>query len=394
MIANGLNQSVNFQLSEEHQMIQKLARDFSRNEIAPNAEHYDKTHEYPWPIIRQAQDLGLTTMAVGEQYGGLGLTLFEECLVNEELSWGCSGVATAIGVNSLGILPIMIAGTEEQKAEYGGRLADGELCAYCVTEPEAGSDVAGIQTTAVRDGDHYVLNGGKTFITGATNANFYTVLAYTDAAVRDDRRRRYGGMSFFIVHRDWEGVSVGKPFDKMGQHASDTAEVIFDSVRVPANFRLGNEGEGFAITMKVFDKSRPTVAAGAVGVAQRALDEAIKYARERVTMGQPIWQHQAIGHMIADMTMQVEAARMLVWRSAWDYDNGNRNTTSAAIAKAFAADAAMKVTTDAVQVFGGYGYMSEYPVEKLMRDIKIYQIYEGTSQIQRNIIVREIFRSR
>jgi len=393
MSANGRD-SINFGLSDEHRDIQRLARDFARKEIAPKAEHYDKTHEYPWPIVREAQKLGLTTMAIPEQYGGLGLSLFEECLVTEELAWGCSGISTAIGVNSLGILPLMIAGSEEQKAEYGGRMADGELCAYCVTEPEAGSDVAGIQTTAVRDGDHYVLNGGKTFITGATNANFYTVLAYTNPQVRDDRRQRYSGMSFFVVHRDWEGVSVGKPFEKMGQHASDTAEVIFKDVRVPVAYRLGEEGTGFATTMKVFDKSRPTVAAGAVGVAQRALDEAIKYAKERVTMGQPIWQHQAIGHMIADMAMHTEAARYLVWRSAWDYDCGERNTVHAAMAKAYAADMAMKVTTDAVQVFGGYGYMSEYPVEKLMRDIKIYQIYEGTSQIQRNILVRELFRGR
>jgi acyl-CoA dehydrogenase len=394
MSANGRDQSINFHLSEEHQSIRNLAREFSRKEIAPKAEHYDRTHEYPWPIIRKAQELGLTTMAIPEEYGGLGLTLFEEALVSEELAWGCSGISTAIGVNSLGILPIMIAGSEAQKSEYGERMADGELCAYCVTEPEAGSDVAGISTTAVRDGDDYILNGSKTFITGATNANFYSVLAYTNPEVRDDRRQRYTGMSFFVVHRDWEGVSVGKPFDKMGQHASDTAEVIFDNVRVPATYRLGEEGTGFATSMKVFDKSRPSVGAGAVGVAQRALDEAIKYAKERMTMGQPIWQHQAIGHMIADMAMQVEAARMLVWRSAWDYDHGDRNTIHAAMAKAYAADMAMKVTTDAVQVFGGYGYMSEYPVEKLMRDIKIYQIYEGTSQIQRNIIVRELFRSR
>lgn len=394
MSADGRNQSVNFCLSDEHRDIQRLAREFSRREIAPHAEHYDKTHEYPWPIVRKAQELGLTTMAIPEQYGGLGLSLFEECLVTEELSWGCSGISTAVAVNSLGILPIMIAGSEEQKHTYGERMANGDLCAYCVTEPEAGSDVAGIKTTAVRDGDDYILNGGKTFITGATNANFYTVLAYTSPELREDRRQRYTGMSFFVVHRERDGISVGKPFEKMGQHASDTAEVVFDGVRVPASHRLGEEGTGFATTMKAFDKSRPMVAAGAVGVAQRALDEAVKYAGERMTMGHPIYQHQAIGHMIADMAIQVEAARMLVWRAALDYDQGDRNTTHAAMAKAYAADVAMKVATDAVQVFGGYGYMSEYPVEKLMRDIKIYQIYEGTSQIQRNIIVRELFRSR
>ncbi len=382
---------VAFTLTEEQKMIQQLARDFSQNEIVPVAEHYDRSHEFPWPVIKKAQELGLTTMTIPEKYSGLGLSLFEECLVTEELASGCSGISTAIGVNGLAMLPIMIAGTEEQKQDYGGRMADSSLAAYCVTEPEAGSDVAGIRTTAVKQGDHYLLNGGKTFITGATNANFYTVLAYTNPDLRTDARVRYRGMSFFIVDRDWEGVSVGNPFHKMGQHASDTAEVRFDNVRVPASHRLGDEGSGFFTAMKVFDFSRPSVASGAVGVARRALDEAIKYAKERTTMGRPIWQHQAIGHMIADMAMQVEAARLLVWKAAWSVDAGEKNTTAAAYAKAFAADMAMKVCTDAVQVFGGYGYMAEYPVEKLMRDIKIYQIYEGTSQIQRNIIVRELF---
>lgn len=381
-----------FSLTDEQKSIQQLARDFARKEIAPMAHHYDKTHEYPWPIIKKAQELGLTTMNVPEKYSGLGLSMFEECLVGEELAWGCSGVSTAIGVNGLGMLPILIAGSEEQKTEYGGRMGNGQLCAYCVTEPEAGSDVAGLKTVAVKNGDHYILNGSKTFITGATNANFYTVLAYTTPELQSDPRKRYGGMTFFVVHRDWPGVSVGKPFEKMGQHASDTAEVIFDNVKVPESYRLSAEGSGFMTAMKVFDFSRPSVAAGAVGVAQRALDEAIKYAKERKTMGKPIWEHQAIGHMIADMAMEVEAARMLVWRAAWSVDSGERNTTAAAYAKAYAADMAMRVTTNAVQVFGGYGYMSEYPVEKLMRDVKIYQIYEGTSQIQRNIIVRELFR--
>lgn len=391
MSTNGSNGSFGFALSEEQLMIQDLAREFARNEIAPQAEHYDKSHEYPWPIIKKAQELGLTTMNIPEKYGGLGLSMLEECLVTEQLSWGCSGISTAIGVNSLGVLPILLAGTEDQKTEYGGRMADGALSAYCVTEPEAGSDVAGIATTAIRDGDHYILNGSKMFITGATSANFYTVLAYTDPELRDTKSR-HKGMSFFVVDRDWEGVSVGKPFDKMGQHASDTAEVVFDQVKVPVTHRLGDEGRGFYIAMGVFDHSRPSVAAGAVGVAQRAMDEAIQYAKERVAMGRPIWQYQAIGHMVADMAMRIEAARLLVWKAAWSVDSGTRNTTAAAYAKAYAADMGMKICTDAVQVFGGYGYMSEYPVEKLMRDIKIYQIYEGTSQIQREIIVRELFR--
>ena len=380
--------NINFALTEEQKMIQQLAREFAQKEIAPVAEHYDQTHEYPWPVIKKAQELGFTALNVPEKYGGMGLSLFEEILVGEELSWGCSGMSTAIAVNGLAILPVLISGTEEQKIEYGGRLGDGQMASYCLTEPEAGSDVAGIKTTARKEGEHYILNGSKTFITGATVANFYTVFAYTDPDTR------YNGMSCFVVHRDWEGVSTGQPFNKMGQHASDTAEVIFDNVKVPASHLLGKEGDGFIIAMKVFDRSRPGTAAGALGVARRALEESINYAKTRSAMGKAIWQHQAVGHMIADMAMELEAARLLVWKSAWSVDSGTRNTTIAAYAKAYAADIAMKITTNAVQVFGGYGYMSEYPVEKLMRDAKIYQIYEGTSQIQRNIIVRELFRKK
>lgn len=381
-----MSSTVHFALNDEQKMIQQLARDFARNEMAPVAEHYDQTHEYPWPVIKKAQELGFTTLNIPEEYGGLGLSLLEECMVAEELAWGCSGMSTAMGVNGLAILPVLIGGNEEQKKEYCGRLVDGQMASYGLTEPEAGSDVAGIKTTARKEGDHYILNGSKTFITGATVANFFTVFAYTDIA------QRYNGMSCFVVERDWEGVSVGQPFNKMGQHASDTAELIFDNVKVPATHLLGEEGKGFLIAMKVFDRSRPPTSAGAVGVAQRALDEAIRYAKERVVKGQPIWKHQVIGHMIADMAMEVEAARLLVWKSAWAVDEGLSNTLYSAFGKAYAADKAMKIATDAVQVFGGYGYMSEYPVEKLMRDAKIYQIYEGTSQIQREIIVRELFR--
>jgi acyl-CoA dehydrogenase len=378
--------SINFALTDEQKEIQLLAREFAQNEIAPVAEHYDKTHEYPWPVIKKAQEMGLTSMNVPEEYGGLGLSLLEEVVVGEELAWGCSGMSTAIAVNGLAILPVLIAGNEEQKKEYGGRLADGQMAAYCATEPEAGSDVAGIKTTAKKVGDHYILNGSKTFITGATVSDFYTVFAYTDPSVR------HKGMSCFVVDRNWEGVSVGKPFDKLGQHASDTAEVVFEDVKVPATHLLGQEGMGFLIAMKVFDRSRPGTAAGALGLSRRALDESIKYAKERIAFGKPLWQHQVMGHMIADMAMELEAARLLVWQSAWAVDSGTKNTTAAAYAKAFAADTAMKIATNAVQVFGGYGYMAEYPVEKLMRDAKIFQIYEGTSQIQREIVVRELFR--
>jgi acyl-CoA dehydrogenase len=380
------NHSINFELTDEQKEIQLLAREFAKKEVAPVAEHYDRSHEYPWPVIKKAQEMGLTAMTVPEKYGGLGLTLFEEVLVTEEIAWGCTGISTAMSVNGLAILPILIAGNEEQKEEYCSRMADGQMAGYCLTEPEAGSDVAGIKTVARKDGDHYILNGNKMFITGGTVADFYTAFAYTDPS------QRYNGMSCFIVDRQWEGVSVGKPFDKLGQHASDTAEVIFDNVKVPATHLLGQEGQGFIIAMKVFDRSRPATAAGALGVARRALEESVTYAKTRTAMGKPIWQHQAIGHMIANMAMELEAARLLVWKAAWAVDEGVKNTTIAAFAKAYAADAAMKITTDAVQVFGGYGYMAEYPVEKLMRDAKIFQIYEGTSQIQRNIVARELFR--
>lgn len=386
MSTNG-SMEINFTLTEEQKMIQKLAHDFATNEMIPHAEHHDKTHDFPWEIVKTAQKLGLTVMNVPEEYGGMGLNLFEEILVGEELAWGCSGIGLCITINNLAALPVLIAGNETQKEEYLGRLAEqGKLAAYALTEPGAGSDVANIKTSARREGDDYVLNGTKTFITGATVADWYTVFAYTNP------EKRYGGMSAFLVDRDSAGVSVSKPFDKLGQHASDTAEVVLENVRVPAKNLLGNEGDGFMIAMKVFDRSRPGVAAGAVGIARRAMDEAIKYAKERETMGKAIYQHQAIGHMIADMAMNVEAARLLTWRSAIFVEQGHKDPAAPAMAKAFAADMGMKVCTDAVQVFGGYGYMSEYPVEKLMRDIKIYQIYEGTSQIQRNIIVRELFR--
>ena len=325
-------------------------------------------------------------MNVPEDYGGMGLSLFEEMIVSEALSWGCSGITLCITINTLAALPLIVAGSETQKQEYLGRLAGGKMAAYAVTEPGAGSDVANIKTMARRDGDSYILNGTKTFISGATVADWFTVFTYTDPD------KRYNGMTAFVVERNTPGVTVSKPFEKLGQRASDTAEIRLENVRVPAANRLGEEGEGFLIAMKVFDRSRPGVAAGAVGVAQRALDESIRYAKDRQTMGRPIYHHQAIGHLIADMAINIEAARLLVWQAAIAVDEGRSNVKEAAMAKAFAADMAMKVTTDAVQVFGGYGFMSEYPVEKLMRDVKIYQIYEGTSQIQRNILVRELFR--
>ena len=377
---------IGFALTDEQRMLQDLARNFARSEIAPVADHYDRSAEFPMPVIQKARQAGLLNINVPMEYGGGGASLIEECLVDEELAWGCSGISTTMSINNLAAIPIMVGGSEDQKREWLGRMVDGQLGSYAVTEPAAGSDVAGIQTTATRQGAEYCLKGSKTFISNASVSDFFVVFAYTD------RAKRYKGMSAFIVERDREGFSVSKKFDKMGQRASDTAEINLAEVVVPEANRLGREGDGFMIAMQVFDKSRPTVAASAVGVAQRALDESLKYAKERHTFGVPLVDHQVIAHMLADMAMNIQAARLLVWQSAWLADQGQPNTKFAAFAKAFAADAAMKITTDAVQIHGGYGFMKEYPVEKLMRDCKVFQIYEGTSQIQRNIIARELLR--
>jgi len=377
---------VGFTLTEEQKLLQQMAREFARHEIIPVAKEYDKSHQFPWPVIRKAQELGLTIMTIPKAYGGSALSMLDECIVTEELAYGCSGMSTSITLNGLAVMPLLLAGSEEQKRVYCGRLVKGEMSAYCLSEAAAGSDVAGIQTLARREGDHYILNGSKTFITNASVADWFTVFAYTNPEAK------YKGMSCFVVERNAPGVSVAKPFDKLGQRASDTAEVVFDNVRVPAANLIGKEGEGFFIAMKVFDRSRVPTAIGAVGVARRALEESVQFAKERKTMGKPIWQHQAVGHMIADMAMNVEASRLIVWQAAVECDSGRPNTMHSAFAKAYAADLAMKVCTEAVQVFGGYGFIEEYPVAKLMRDVKIFQIYEGTSQIQRNIIVRELFK--
>ncbi len=378
---------IDFDLTEEQRMLRQMAHDFAANEIAPVAEKYDREAKFPEPVIKKAQEAGLINVNVPEEYGGVGASLLEECLIAEELCWGCSGIATNILVNNLAAYPIILAGNDEQKREWLGRLVnDGVMASYAVTEPGAGSDVVAIRTSAKRVGDEYVLNGTKTFISNATVANFYVVFAVTDP------EKRHKGLSAFIVDRDTPGLKVGKKLEKLGQRAADTAEVVLEDVRVPVANLLGNEGDGFLIAMRVFDHSRPVVAASAVGVARRAMEEAIRYAAERQAFGVPIWRHQAIGHKIADMAISIEAARMLAWRAAWLVDKGTPNTMLASMAKAFAADTAMQITVDAVQVFGGYGYSSEYPVEKLLRDCKVYQIYEGTSEIQRNVIVRELFR--
>jgi acyl-CoA dehydrogenase len=379
---------LSFALTDEQLQLQKMARDFAAREIIPVAEHFDRTAEFPIELVNKGRALGLVNLNIPLEYGGPGASVLEECIVSEELAYGCSGISTAMSVNNLSSLPIQLGGTEAQKAYWlGERMMErGDLAAYCVTEPGAGSNVAGIETRAERVNGHYVINGSKIFISNVNYASFYTVFAVTDAS------KKHRGVSCFIIERDTPGIRVSKHFDKLGQRAADTAEVMFENVEVPAENRIGEEGMGFMLAMTVFDHSRPGVAAGAIGVARRALEESVKYAKTRETFGQPIWQHQAIGHKIADMAMNIEAARALTWQAAWLVDQGMSNPKVVAAAKAFAADMAMQATIDAVQVLGGYGYMREYPVEKLMRDVKVFQIYEGTSEVQRNIIVRELFR--
>jgi acyl-CoA dehydrogenase len=309
--------------------------------------------------------------------------------VAEELGYGCTGISTSISTNGLAALPLMLAGNEDQKNYWLGErlMANGEFASYGVTEAAAGSNVAGIETRAERRNGSYLINGSKTFITNASHASFFSIFAKTDPGAG------HRGMSCFIVERDTPGVSVGRKFDKMGQRASDTAEIVFENVEIPAENLIGQEGQGFYIAMQVFDHSRPGVAAAAVGLQRRALEESIKYAKERQAFGVPIYQHQAVGHKIADMAINYEASRLLVWQAAWQLTTGQINPRLPAYAKAFAADMATRAAVDAVQVFGGYGFMKEYPVEKLLRDVKIFQIYEGTSEIQRNIIVRELSRN-
>ena len=378
---------VDFALSEEQLMLQELARDFANEEIKPNAGRWDKDSEFPRDAIRKASDNGLLTLKIPEKYGGGGMGSFEEVIVCEEFGAGDPGFATACGSTMLASYPILTGGTEDQKERYMTKVTEGCIASYCVTEPGAGSDVQSIQTEAVKDGDDYILNGSKMWITGAGYADWFFVLAYTD------KTAGYQGMSGFIVDANSEGVELGKKEDNMGQRCSDTRSVTFTDVRVPSdNLVGGEENGGWMNAMKAFDLSRPTISSHAVGNARGALEEAIQYATERSTFGKPIIKHQAISFMLADMATKVEAARLLTWKAAIKSDSGEKNTLEAAHAKRFAADMAMEVTTDAVQVFGGYGYSEEYPVARRMRGAKVVQIFEGSSQIQRLIIGREMTR--
>ncbi|KAG8781806.1 hypothetical protein FRC12_021495 [Ceratobasidium sp. 428] len=377
---------VGFGLTEEQASIQDLARKFTRENIVPVAAQYDRSMQYPWPIIKSAHSVGLLNTHIPEEYGGPGLGLLECALISEELAYGCTGIQTAIEANGLAQAPVIVAASEELKQKYLGRMTEEPLvAAYCVTEPGAGSDVANISTKAEKKGDKWVLNGTKMWITNAGHANWFFVLARTDASQPASR-----GMTGFVVDADSHGISLGKKEINMGQRCSDTRMVTFEDVEVPESNVIGAPGEGFKIAMKAFDITRPLVASAAVGLSQRALEEATLYAQTRKTMGVPIIQHQAVAFMLADMAIQTEASRALVWKAAWAKDAGQRNTFYASMAKTMASRTAVENANLAVQVFGGAGFNTEYPVEKLFRDSKIFELYEGTSQIQRMIISRTL----
>jgi acyl-CoA dehydrogenase len=374
---------VDFTLTEEQASMRELAHNFAEKEIRPVAWEYDREGTWPRAIIEKAWEVGLMNAHIPVEYGGAGASYMDEVLIEEELGWGCSGIGTSISCNGLASAPVVLGGSEQIKKTYLGMLTEApKLASFCLTEPDAGSDVSGMRTRAVKQGDKYLINGSKTFITNGGYADWYTVYAKTDP----DAGHR--GISAFVVPRD-AGVVVDKHEDKMGQRASDTSAITFNDVEVPAANLLGEENHGFKLAMMTLDRTRPGVAAMAIGIARAALEFAIEYSKERVQFGVPIAMHQAIQFIIADMATKVHVGRLATWNSAVLLDQGKPNTLESSHAKRFAADSAMEVTTDAVQVYGGYGFIKDYPVEKLMRDAKIMQLYEGTSQIQRLVIARE-----
>jgi acyl-CoA dehydrogenase len=379
---------LDFTLTEEQRNIRDLAHDFAEKEIRPVAWDYDRDATWPQEIIEKAWEVGLMNSGLPEQYGGAGASYLDGALIGEELAWGCAAIATTLGINELAAAPVLLGGSDEIKARYLGMLTEEpRLASFCLTEPEAGSDVSAMRTTAVRKGDKYVINGSKVFISNGGYADWYTVYAKTD---KDAGHR---GISALLVPRD-DTVTIDKHEDKMGLRASNTAAISFNESEVPAENLLGDENHGFKLAMMTLDRSRPGVAAMATGIARAAFEFATDYSKQRIQFGTPIAMHQAIQFMIADMATEIEAARLLTWHSALLLDQGQRNTLQSSHAKRFAADTAMKVATDAVQIYGGYGFIKDYPVEKLMRDAKIMQLYEGTSQIQRLVIAREILMPR
>ncbi len=374
---------VDFTLTDEQESLRELARDFAENEIRPVAWEHDVDGSWPIEVFKKAHEVGLMNTHVPEAYGGPGLSYLEGCLIEEQTSWGCSGIATSLGANGLASAPVILAGSEEVKQKYLGMLTEElKFASFCLTEPDAGSDVASMRTRATKQGDKYVINGSKCFITNGEHADWYTVYAKTDPEAGNK------GISAFVVPRD-DTVTIDKKEDKMGQRASNTVTVTFNDTEVPAENILGEENGGWKVAMMTLDRTRPGVAAMATGIAQAAFDFAKAYSIERQQFGVPIAMHQAIQFLIADMATKVHLSRLATWNSAVLLDQGKRNTLESSHAKRFAADSCMEITTDAVQVHGGYGFIKEYKVEKLMRDAKIMQLYEGTSQIQRLVIARE-----
>ena len=375
---------MDFALNEDQLELQEMVREFVEKEITPCAGEMDRNNEAMPGLMEKAADMGLLNLIVPEEYGGPGLDSVTVAMIYEELGKGCAGIATSMAANSLASYPILLSGSEEQKVEHCNLLNEGGLAAFALTEPNAGSDAGGVATTAVKDGDNYILNGTKAFITNAGVADTFLVFANT---------RKSGGirgLTAFIVPKGTPGFKVGKKEDKMGIRPSNTCELILQDVVIPVKNRVGREGEGFRIAMTTLDSARPFVGAVSVGLAQAALDVSVKYAKERKQFGQPIASFQMIQAMVADMAIKVETARLMVQKVCWMRDQGMNFTKEAAMAKCYAADVAMQVTTDAVQIMGGYGYSREYPVEKMMRDAKIMQIYEGTNQIQRLVIANKI----
>ncbi len=379
---------MDFSLTDEQKDLRELAHNFAEREIRKVAWEYDKDGTWPAEIIEKAWEVGLMNTHVPEEYGGPGLDFLSGCLIEEEFGWGCSGIGTSLAANGLAMTPVALGGSEEIKEQYLGMLTEEpKLASFCLTEPDAGSDVSGMKTTATKKDDKYVINGSKCFITNGQYADWYTVYAKTD------KEAGHRGISAFVVPRD-DTVVIDKKEDKLGQRASNTATVTFNETEVPVENLLGEENKGFKLAMMTLDRTRPGVAAMAVGIGRAAFEFACEYSKERVQFGVPIAMHQAVSFMIADMATKVEAGRLLTWQSAALLDQGIRNTLACSHAKRFAADSAMEIAIDAVQVYGGYGFIKDYPVEKLMRDAKIMQLYEGTSQIQRLVIAKEVLMGR
>jgi len=379
---------MDYLFTDEQKMIKELAHKIAEEKVRPAAAKYDISEEYPWDVLKVIGESDLFGLFIPEEYGGMGVNITNLCLATEELSRACGGIAVCYAASALGTFPIVLFGNEEQKKKYLPDLASGKkVAAFGITEPEAGSDASAIKTTARKEGDHYILNGLKHFITNGGDAETYSIIAMTNK----DKGAR--GASAFIVEKGTPGFTFGKKEDKFGIRASSTRELIFTDCKIPAKNLLAKEGMGFIVTMRTFDMSRPGVAAQALGIAQGALELAVKYAKQRHQFGKSISSFQGIQWMLADMATEVEAARALVYSCARAIDAGSRDVSKeSAMAKMYASDVAMKVTVDALQIFGGYGYMKDYPIEKYVRDAKITQIYEGTNQVQRNIIGLQLIR--